>query len=138
MSQLTVSPLLRLAIGLDGCVSALAGLASLIGLGSLAAGLGAPLAATLGVGLFMLLYGLGLTMISRAATVPSTLVWTLVLGNLGWVAASVALALSSWIQPQPWALALLLGQAGGVAVFSLLQYLGLRQAQAGPTQVALA
>lgn len=138
MNRITTSPLLRLAIAIDGNASALLGLAAVLGTSSLAAGLGAPTAWVLAVSLFTLLYGVGMTVLAKARQLPVLLPWVLVIGNLGWVIASVALALSDWISPQPWALAVLHLQAGCVIIFSLLQYLGLRQSPASSAAWAAA
>lgn len=130
MSTLTLSPLLRFALRLDAVASAGVGALTCLGLQPLHVLLGAPSAWVLGLGLFMLAYGLAMGWLSTWQRLDTRLLWVVVVGNLAWAVDSVLLAASGWISPQMLGLALLLGQAVAVAVIAELQYLGLRQSQA--------
>lgn len=127
MHTITLLPLLRLALRLDGAVSGLAGVLTLALPGGVASMLGAPDAAVVAVGVFMLAYGLSLLLLAQARTAPAALLWGTVIGNGLWVAGSVALAFSSVIAPTTLGLFVLVGQA--VAVFGLteMQFIGLRR-----------
>jgi hypothetical protein len=130
MASLATSPLLRFALRLDGLASAMVGALNLIGANPVGAWVGAPGAVVLGAGAFMLAYGLVALWLSARARLDTWLVWAVIVGNLVWVAGSVLLTRSDWINPATTGLVLLLGQAILVAVFAQLQYLGLRQSQA--------
>lgn len=130
MYTLTASPLLRLALRLDGVISFAAGLATSIGYASLEGVLGAPAGVILAVGVFMLAYGAAIGWLSTRARIDQRLVWIVTVGNLIWAIDSVLLARSDWIAPTALGIALILGQAALVAGFSTLQFLGLRQSRA--------
>jgi hypothetical protein len=127
MRQMTVSPLLRLALRLDAALSASAGALTLATQSMLQTLLGMSDSHVLALGLFMLGYGLLLAWLGVRQALPGTLVWSLVIGNLLWVLGSVALTFSGWIEPTPVGVALLLAQAALVAVITELQYLGARR-----------
>lgn len=127
MNPIRMLPLLRLALRLDGAVSGLAGIACLLLAGWLAGVLGAPDAAVLAVGAFLMIYGASLLVLASLDAPPRLLLWGIVGGNALWVLGSVALALSDWISPGTLGLVLLLGQAMIVFGFTELQYLGLRR-----------
>lgn len=122
------------AVWLDAVVSLPAGLLALLLAAPLSAALGAPTAAVIGVASFAALYGAAMFPLSRRARPSARWPWILVVGNALWVIASVLLAVSSWIQPRPAGLALLLAQAAVVAVLCALQLRGMRQA--GPVAPA--
>lgn len=127
MHTITLLPLLRLALRLDGAVSGLAGALTLALSGWMASMLGAQDVAVIAVGVFMLAYGLSLLLLAQARSAPAVLMWGIVIGNGLWVAGSVALAFSSLIAPTMLGLVVLIGQA--VAVFGLteMQFIGLRR-----------
>lgn len=129
MAAITASPLLRLALNLDGWMSALAGLLICLLRPALTPLLGAPPSWVGWLGLFMLGYGLLIAWTARRIQLPSAPIWTLVIGNGLWVVASVALAFSSWINPTSLGQALILAQAALVAIFAELEYLGLRRSE---------
>jgi hypothetical protein len=62
------------------------------------------------------------------ATAPRPIVWLIVLGNAGWVAAS--LALLAVISPNGLGVAFILAQAAAVAVLALLEHSGLQRSGA--------
>ncbi|MCB1554739.1 MAG: hypothetical protein KDJ14_13105 [Xanthomonadales bacterium] len=127
MHSITLLPLLRLALRLDGAVSSLAGVLTLALSEWMATELGAPPNAVVALGVFMLAYGLSLLLLARTQAASPILLWGIVIGNALWAAASVALAFSSLIAPTTPGLVVLIGQA--VAVFGLteMQFIGLRR-----------
>lgn len=130
MYNVTVSPLLRFALRLDGVVSFGAGVVTSIGCASLVGVLGAPAHVIFAIGVFMLGYGAAIGWLSTRPRIDQRLVWIVVVGNLIWAIDSVLLAGSDWIAPTALGTALILGQAALVAGFSTLQFLGLRQSRA--------
>jgi hypothetical protein len=130
MSTLAISPLLRFALRLDAVASATVGVLTLIGANPVSSWVGAPGAAVVVVGAFMLVYGAAIGWLSTYRRLDIRLVWAVIVGNLVWVVGSVLLTTSDWLSPATLGLVLLLGQALAVAVFAQLQYLGLRQSRA--------
>ena len=130
MSALTVSPLLRFALRLDGVVSFGAGVAASFESASLEGVLGAPARVIFAVGIFMLAYGAAIGWLATRPRIDQRLVWGVVVGNLVWAVASALLAGSGWFSPATLGRALILGQAVAVAGFAALQYLGLGQSRA--------
>ncbi len=130
MRQITVSPLLRAALLLDGVVSASAGLLTLASLSQLAPEVGFGTTATAALGWFMLAYGALTGWLSSRPQLAVGIVWAIVIGNLLWVVDSVVLTFSGWIAPTTVGIVLLLGQAFAVALIAELQYLGLRRSHA--------
>jgi hypothetical protein len=86
----TTMNLLRVALRVDAAACGVMGLATVFGAAALDSVLGIPAGWLVGLGLVLIAcaVGLGLLAVSRAA--PGGLVWFVVVGNLGWVAASVA------------------------------------------------
>ncbi|MEX0922713.1 MAG: hypothetical protein WD489_00190 [Rhodovibrionaceae bacterium] len=56
--------------------------------------------------------------------------WLAILGNLLWIAASLALAVSGWVSPTALGLAFLLVQAAAVALLTVLEFAALRGGRA--------
>jgi hypothetical protein len=127
MSTIEVSRLLRLALRLDALLSSAAGVLSLAGASLLHPLLGMGSGVVLGLGAFMLGYGLLVGWLGSQRQLPAALAWSIVAGNLLWVLGSIALAVSGRITPTSLGLTLLLGQAAAIAVVTDLQYLGLRR-----------
>lgn len=127
MSHITPSPLLRFALRLDAAASAAVGLLTCLLARPLDEVIGAPPAWVLGIGLFMLGYGVVIGWLSARPTLARGAVWFIVIGNTLWALESVLLTFSGWIAPGTLGIALLLTQAAVVALFAELQYLGLRR-----------
>jgi hypothetical protein len=129
MNRLIPSALLQLGLRSDAVLSVLAGLAALFAASALAEVTGATVAAVSAVAGFALIYGLLLGWLSARRRLATGTVWSVVLGNFAWVAASVALAFSPWLELQPAGWIVLLGQAAAVLVLAELQWLGLRRSE---------
>ena len=67
--------------------------------------------------------------------IPSAGVWLTILGNAGWVFASIALLLSGKIAPNSFGTAFVIIQAVAVAALAELEYMGLRRRTAAPNAV---
>ncbi len=80
---------------------------------------------------FLFYVGLALfplaAVIAMAALRPvPALAWLVILGNGLWIIASFALLASSWVAPNLWGVVFIAGQAGGVALLTLMEYAALR------------
>ncbi|MDL5158211.1 hypothetical protein [Actinomycetospora termitidis] len=113
---------LRRVLLLDAAASGALGVLGAAGSSALDDLLGLPAALLLGVGVFLVVYALGLVVLSRLATVPRGLTWVVVLGDGAWVLASVALVVGIWSDLTVLGAVVVLAQAAAVAVFAELQY----------------
>lgn len=120
--------LLRTVLRLDAAASGLLGVVAAAGgaAGLLAAPLGTSAPWLVGVGLFLVVYALGLVALAAPTTIPRTGAWTVVIGNAAWVAASVVVALAGDLTVL--GVVVVLVQAAAVALLAELQYTGLRRA----------
>ena len=123
--------MLRRVLGVDAitCVAA----------GALMAGAAGPLAELTGAPREILSLG-GLSLfpiaalfawMSRTPRLSAPLAWTAVVGNLGWVAASLAVAMAFPLAP--FGYVFVVGQALAVLVLAGLEYLGLHGRQPAET-----
>lgn len=125
MSTVKPSPLLRFALYLDAGVSGMIAAVQLLLTDLLARLTQLPSALLLETGVFMVLYAGTLLWLARRAELRAGWVLLIVLGNLGWALACLALWLSGLVPGAPLGAAYLLMQAVGVVVFAGLQYKGL-------------
>jgi hypothetical protein len=122
------SGLLRLALRVDAVASGALGLLSLAVGPALDELLGTPRAMLWPVGLFLVAYAAALWLAAARPHVSRPFVGVVIVGNMLWTVASVAVVAGGW-----WALtglgaAVVLTQAVAVALFAGLQYLGVRRA----------
>ncbi|MFC6284392.1 MULTISPECIES: hypothetical protein [Polaromonas] len=83
-------------------------------------------------GEFLLVYAAVVAFISTRSPLPRSLVWALVLGNLGWAAACAGLLFSGQVAPTMLGTAYVVVQALTVAVLAELQFFGLRRTAPQP------
>lgn len=119
--------LLRPVLRLDAAASGALGVAAAAGAGVLDTLLGLPADLLLGVGIFLVVYAVGLVVLAARPRIPRPAVWVVVLGNSAWVLASLGLAVGLWSTMTVLGVAVVLAQAGAVAVFADLQYAALRR-----------
>ncbi|MGI5126625.1 hypothetical protein ACQEVB_07385 [Pseudonocardia sp. CA-107938] len=120
--------LLRLALRVDAAASGALGLVAL-GAAPLVHELtAAPEAVLRGVGGFLVLFGIALLALAARRQMPVALVWTVVVGNLAWVVASLAVALL--VPLTVLGTVLVVAQALAVAAFADLEWMGLRRTTA--------
>lgn len=123
---MTYSKFLRTVLKLDAA-SCLAMAAMLAPAGSpLATLLGIPVAILNAAGLALIPIGLFVAWLGFRGEGPASLVWLVIFGNLGWVAASAVLIAGLAAITMPGA-AFAAGQAIGVLVLAILEWRGLRQ-----------
>ena len=118
---------LRLSLRLDAAASGALGVLSLAAAPALADLLGPGTGALRGVGAFLVLYAAGLVLLAGLRSIPRPAAWTVVLGNLGWVAASVVAAFAVHDLTTVGTI-VVLAQAAAVLTFADLQLIGLRRA----------
>jgi hypothetical protein len=126
---MTLSPFLRRVLMLDG--------ASCLSMGALLALAAPPLAQTFGLerpliagaGLALLPVGLFILWLGSRRAAHPALIWTVIAGNLLWVAESLVVAAQA-PAITPLGTAFLGGQAAMVAALSLLEWIGLRRSRA--------
>ena len=121
--------LLKRALQADAIASAGQGLLLLAGAGVLDSVTGLPTALLRYAGAFLLPYAVLVGVMGLRPSLPRWLVWTVILGNVAWVAESVLLAFSDWVAPTGLGIAFVLAQAFAVALFAALQFLGLRRSR---------
>jgi hypothetical protein len=119
--------LLRPVLRLDGAASGALGVAAAAGAGVLDTLLGLPADLLRSVGIFLVVYAVGLVVLAARPRIPRPAVWVVVLGNSAWVLASLGLAVGLWSTMTVLGIVVVLAQAAAVAVFAELQYAALRR-----------
>jgi hypothetical protein len=118
---------LRLALRLDAAASGALGVLALAAAPALADLLGPGTGALRALGAFLVVYAVGLTLLAALRSIPRPGAWTVVVGNLGWVAASVVAAFAVH-DLTTLGTVLVLAQAVAVLTFADLQVVGLSRA----------
>ena len=126
------SQLLRYALRGNGLFSASSGLILVAAGPALSSFTGiTPALALQIVGAVLLLYGAGLLWISTRAEIDRRVAWTAIILDVAWVAGSIMILLAGWLPltvAGKWTVAVL---ADVVAVFAIVQYVGLRRLPPG-------
>lgn len=129
--------LLRLALKLDAAATGALGILVLLAAGTVLGDqrpfvllLGTPLALLVPVGLFLVAYAAFVWGVGARRRINRTGVWVVVVVNLLWVLGSVALAVAGWLSLTALGVAFVLVQGAAVALFAVLQFLGLHRTQA--------
>jgi hypothetical protein len=133
------SPLLKLALRVDGAATGAMAVLQLLLAASVAAITELPRALLVESGLFMAVYAAALFLIARSPRVWSALVWFIVIGNFGWAIGSIALAATSVVTPSGVGVAFLGLHAASTLLFAAWQAIGLRgcrEADASPLATA--
>lgn len=119
--------LLRTVLRLDAAASGALGVLAAAGgaAGLLAGPLGIPGPWLVGVGVFLVVYALGLVVLAAPRHVSRAGAWTVVIGNAGWVLGSVVAALVGGFTVL--GTVVVVAQALAVALLAELQCTGLRR-----------
>lgn len=125
---------LRSVLLVDAVVSGAVGVLFLLGAGVLDGALDIPEAFLRGVGIALLPWCALLFLVARRAVISRAAVRFVIAVNLAWVAASILLPFTGWVEPNALGVAFILVQALAVCVFGLLQIAKLTEA--APTPVA--
>jgi hypothetical protein len=131
MSVLTSPNFLRNVLWADAVSCLGSGLLQLLFTGAMAAMLGLPAALLSGTGIFLLVYAAAVGFVATRRPLPRAVIWLLVIGNLGWAVACVALLASGWVAATALGTGYVLVQALTVSVLAELQWYGLRRTPAG-------
>ncbi|MEV4414813.1 hypothetical protein [Catellatospora sp. NPDC049609] len=119
--------LLRIALAADAVASGAMGVLLLAAGGPLGELLGAPRSLSAPVGAFLIGYAALLVAIGTRRRISRGAVWTVIVGNAGWVIASVVLTLAGPYPLTGAGTAFVLVQAAAVAALAELQFVGLRR-----------
>ena len=109
-------------LNLDALTCGVMGAGLIVASGPINALTGLPAPLLFWAGILLLPIGAFMAAAARLTPVPSWAANTVILGNCGWVVASLALPLTGMISPNPLGWALLGGQAGVVAVMALAEF----------------
>jgi hypothetical protein len=127
MSHFHPSLFLRRSLILDAVASGATGALMLAGASLLEGWLGIPSSLMRAAGLVLVPYVAFVGYLATRETLTPAAVWTVIVTNGLWAAASVGLLLSGWIAPTAFGYAFVLAQAAVVAAFGELQYVGMRR-----------
>ncbi|WP_457091536.1 hypothetical protein [Microvirga sp. P5_D2] len=127
MMSIHSSPLLRQALLADATTSAAFGLLMLLAAGPFGNLLGLPEMLLRIAGLVLLPYAAFLAWLGLREQVQKPLVWAVVIGNALWVADSILLLVSGWVQPTTAGYAFVIMQALAVLMYAEFQFIGLRR-----------
>ena len=118
---------LRALVWFDASTGLLLGALHLLLTASLAEWLGLPSGLLVVSGVLLLGYAALATRIARAQTMPRGSLWVLIVGNLGWALARLALLLGNAVAPTCLGQAYLVVHVVSVALFAVLQWMGVRR-----------
>lgn len=118
---------LRRAILADAIFSGISAVALTFGAGMLAPWLSLPEALLRETGLFLIAYAALVGWLGTRQSMPKTMVTVVIVGNVAWTVASIALLFSGWVNPNLIGEIMVAMQAIAVGAFAELQYIGLRR-----------
>jgi hypothetical protein len=118
---------LRLSLRLDAAASGALGVLALAAAPGLSDLLGPGTGALRAVGAFLVVYAASLALLAGLRSIPRPAAWTVVVGNLAWVAGSVVAAFAVHDLTGVGTV-VVLAQAAAVLTFADLQAVGLRRA----------
>jgi hypothetical protein len=121
-----LSSFLRQGLLADAVITGATGLVMLFGADVLASLLALPAALLRYAGLALLPFVAYVAYVATRERLHRPAVWAVILLNALWVAASIVLLLSGWVAPNALGVVFVLVQALAVAVFTDIQYLGVR------------
>jgi hypothetical protein len=125
MSHNASSMFLRRALAIDAAASGATALLVIAAASPLEGLLGLPAALLRGAGLVLIPYVAFVVYAATRATVSPPAVWSIIIANGLWAAASALLLISGWVTPNALGYAFVIGQAVVVALLGELQYVGL-------------
>ena len=129
MRTVSPSPLLKTALVADAAVSgavAVLQLAAAEWLGNLS---GLPRALLVETGIFLVAYAILLAALARSARLPSVSIGIIVLGNIAWAVACVALLAAGTFPLSGLGVAFVIVQIAAVLAFAALEYAGLGRSE---------
>ncbi len=127
MTSFQPSAYLRTSLLADAAASGATGLLMLAGAGFLEGWLGLPAPLLRTAGLLLVPYVMFVIHAGTRDRLVPGMVWTVIVANALWVAASALLLIGGWVAPTMLGYAFVVGQAAAVGLFGELQYTGLRR-----------
>ena len=121
------SPFLRRALLADAIFSGVSAVGLTFGAGVFASLFNLPEALLRETGLFLIAYTALVGWLASRSSVPKALVILVVVGNVAWTVASIALLFSGAVSPNLAGELTVVAQAIATGVFAELQYVGLRR-----------
>lgn len=130
MTTSRVAPFLRWALLADAAASGGTALLMLFFARPLESLLRLPSDLMFNAGLVLLPYVALVAFLGTRATLPNWAVWAVIGANVLWAIDSLLLLAGSWVAPNMLGYVFVIGQAGVVALFAELQFMGLRRSTA--------
>ena len=127
MTSFQPSAYLRTSLLADAAASGATGLLMIAGAGLLEGWLGLPAALLRTAGLVLMPHVMFVIYAGTRERLVPGMVWTVIVANVLWTAASLLLLVGGWVAPTLLGYAFVIGQALVVALFGQLQYVGLRR-----------
>ncbi len=124
------SKLLRRVLLADAATSGAIGLLMMLGSGLLEQLLGLPAELSRYAGISLLPFAAFLIYLAKRENLSPPAIWAVIILNVLWIADSILLLLSGWIEPTGLGYAFVIFQAFGVAMFAGLEYFGLQKSVA--------
>jgi hypothetical protein len=125
-----VTDFLRRALYADAAISGATGLLMMLGAGLLKDILGVPDSLLYYAGLSLLPFAALLVYLATRESLARPVIWAVIVYNALWALDSILLLFTGWVAPTALGYAFVIAQAVVVAIFTELQYLGLRRSQA--------
>jgi hypothetical protein len=127
MPLLRTSTFLRWVLFADAATCIATGLLMMLGSGLLEQFLGLPAELLLYSGISLLPFAAFLVYLATRENLSPPAVWTAIVLNMLWTAASLLLLITGWVAPTELGYTFVIAQALGVAVLASLEYFGLRK-----------
>jgi hypothetical protein len=127
MQILRTSTFLRWTLLADAATCVATGLLMMLGSGQLEQFLGLPAGLLRYAGVSLLPFAAFLVYLAKRENLSTQGVWTAIVLNTIWTAASLLLLMTGWVAPTELGYTFVIAQALGVAVFAGLEYFGLRK-----------
>jgi hypothetical protein len=127
MQLVRTSSFLRWVLFADAATCVATGLLLTFGSGPLGEYLGLPEGLLRYSGISLLPFAALLVYLATRETLSSPVVWTVIVLNALWAADSILLLLTGWVAPTELGSTFVVAQALGVAVFAMLEYVGLKR-----------
>jgi hypothetical protein len=121
-----LTSLLRRTLGLDAATCLAMGAAMTLGALPLSDLTGLPPALLMLAGLVLFPVAGLMIWLARRHSAPAPMLWLVIGGNAGWVAASALLLFSGWVRPTLAGEIVVVVQALGVVALTVIEYAGLR------------
>ena len=120
---------LRRAMLADAAISGATALLMIAGAGLAARLLSLPEPLLRYAGLILVPYVAFVVFAGTRETISTPAVWTIIVSNVLWAAASILVLVTGWVSPNALGYAFVIAQAAIVALFAEVQYAGIRRSE---------